>query len=245
MSKELFENIKNSIHPSDELVEKTITRLKNKKEERSLRFRTLATCVIIACLITSTLVIYNRTESDKLDTTIYNSDDAQPVVKRVCCDSVIDVYNPNKVVGFADYVFVGYVNEQTGTEYKGSRKDRPYTNYSITIIKNIKGTLKQDEPISVQKHGGLSKDKSVILLAPDDELPKKEILYIFTGLAQTDGSLLIYGSNSNIALESNINKENLDVSEIVKIYENAFANQIDYERQRFISIYDDSSSESK
>lgn len=123
----------------------------------------------------------------------------------------INVDNSKEVVGFADYVFVGFVEEMTGTDYKfpvtketedGPKELKsPYTNYSIKVLDNIKGNLKKDVSIPLQKSGGLSEDKSTYFLFEDDSLPQKGKVYVFTATAEQDGSLLVSGPNSNIEVK--------------------------------------------
>ncbi len=252
MNNQIFQKIKESIRPSEELVTSTITRINNQKKERTFRFRTLATCSVLICLVISTLVIssLNSNKATKnIPKTVAGSDissiDFKSLpIQKTKGDFIIDVYNPNEFVGFADYVFIGYVNELVSTEYinkyvrKGKNYSTPITNYSITVMKNIKGSLKTEESIIVQKHGGIYEDKSAIQLWEDDQLPEKGKMYVFIGITQSDSRLLISGPNSNIALEPNINKENLDNSEIVKLYVNAYNNQIEYDKDRVKCIYD-------
>ncbi|MBJ6361400.1 hypothetical protein ACFOQM_08880 [Paenibacillus sp. GCM10012307] len=81
---------------------------------------------------------------------------------------VYDVNNKNEAVGIVDYVFVGKVVRNGGTIYKnivtmenenGKPKEvgTPYTKYSIQVIENIKGKLKNS--VDVLKHGGVSQDR--------------------------------------------------------------------------------------
>ncbi|OGO88071.1 MAG: hypothetical protein A2Y15_04030 [Clostridiales bacterium GWF2_36_10] len=258
MKNELFEKIKESIHPSDELVSSTKTRVNNQKHVNLLHFRTVAIFILLICLITGALVVsslnFDKASNNNQNTVVISSEtnsvDLKSIpIQRARGDFIIDVYNPNEFVGFADYVFIGYVNELVSTEYynpyerKGKKYSTPITNYSITVVKNIKGNLKSNEPIIVQKHGGVYEDKSAIELWEDDELPEKGKMYVFIGITQGNSCLLISGPNSNIPLESNINRSNINDSKIVKQYDEAFINQIVYERTRLKSIYDEPSSE--
>ncbi len=167
----------------------------------------------------------------------------------------IDVYDQSALVGDADYVFAGRVEEQTDTEYKfsvvGETSDgpvelsSPYTNYSVTVLKNIKGELIQDSAIPVQKAGGLEKDKSTSFVYEDDVLPEAGEIYVFFAYAQPDGSLLVSGPNSNIPLEITTNKKiNINIDSALNKTEeykdvlSALENQKTTDRQRFVSDYD-------
>lgn len=121
-----------------------------------------------------------------------------------------DVNDLNQFVGSADNVFVGYVEKIEGTEYKfpttietetGSKTiSTPHTNYSITVIDNLKGELKKDQPIPLQKAGGISEDGSIQVIFENDILPEEGKYYIFSTLNQPDGSILAGGTNTTIPL---------------------------------------------
>lgn len=169
----------------------------------------------------------------------------------------IDVNNVNAVVGDVDNVFVGYVEKLEGTEYKypatvetetGTKVvSSPYTNYSITVIDNIKGDLKKNEPIPIQKSGGISEDQDVYFLYEGDSLPVEGKYYIFNTYSQPDGSILVSGPNSNIELNvdpvSRLKSMNTDTkSEIIsseeyKKYAEAVENEVESDRERFESNY--------
>lgn len=245
MSKEIFENIKKSVHPTDELVTSFKVRINKQNHIKSIQFHPVVTCVILISLIFSTFVIINH----------FNNN-AEPVIERISGSCTIDVYNPKAVVGDVDYVFVGYVNEKNDTVYR-FQKDDPYTNYSVIILENIKGNLVKDEPISIQKYGGISKDGDCILLAEDDYLPEQGKIYIFTVRVQDDGCLLVSGPNSSIVLEDVINQkidvntdnygiteDILNSSKLVSTYKDAVVNQIKSNRQNKKSILEISSDES-
>ncbi|MDQ0048594.1 hypothetical protein J2T18_002894 [Paenibacillus polymyxa] len=173
----------------------------------------------------------------------------------------INVDNPKEVVGFADYVFVGFVEGMTGTDYKfpvtketedGPKELKsPYTNYSIKVLDNIKGNLKKDVSIPLQKSGGLSEDKSTYFLFEDDSLPQKGKVYVFTATAEQDGSLLVSGPNSNIEVKTDFFSKNsiqklseesianeLAKTEEYKTYQDAYKNEIVKDRKRFTSKYE-------
>lgn len=168
-------------------------------------------------------------------------------------DFVISPYIPNLVVGYADYVFVGYVDKFVDTEYNDGV---PYTNYKVIVLKNIKGELIKNVPIDIQKFGGVEEDGKSITLFKDDLMPEEGKAYIFIAYVEKDGVVHTEGPNSNILLETAINEtvdtskadfgisdSLLDTSDIIKKYENAVANQITYNRERYKSIYENSSSE--
>lgn len=125
----------------------------------------------------------------------------------------IDIYSYPELAGDADYIFVGEVLEMVSVDYRnpveGENEDgskriitSPYTNYSVQVTENLKGTLNQSEPIMITKRGGLSDDGETIELFEEDVLPTAGNSYIFFVYAQDDGSNLVSGPNSSIPLEN-------------------------------------------
>lgn len=167
----------------------------------------------------------------------------------------INMDDPRETVGDADYVFLARVDEKGDTVYKntvqietekGTKEiSTPYTNYKVTVLKNIKGNLQTDQSIPVQKVGGIDKQGDSIVTFEDDTLPEVNKTYVFLAYAQDDGSLLISGPHSN-TLVSNIGKavtsktvkSYADKSDVVSYYEKALKNQITTDRKRSISKYD-------
>jgi hypothetical protein len=160
----------------------------------------------------------------------------------------IDVHDLSQVVGDADYVFVAKVNDEIETIYKDTvtieTKDGdkevsdPYTKYSITVIDNIKGKLKKNKEFDILKAGGISEDKKSIILYEDDELFKEDNYYIMSVYAQPDGSLLVSGPNSSLAL-ANTSKAEIVSSEEYKKYKKAFENEKVSDRLRFKSSHEE------
>lgn len=160
----------------------------------------------------------------------------------------IDVHDLNQVVGDADYVFVAKVNDEVETLYKDTvtieTKDGtkevsdPYTNYSITVIDNIKGKLKKNNEFDILKAGGISEDKKSIVLYQDDALFKVGKYHIMSAYAQPDGSLLVSGPNSSLFLNET-NKEQIVSLEEYKKYKKAFEGQVATDRERFKSSHEE------
>ena len=115
---------------------------------------------------------------------------------------IINVYDLREMAAFSDYVFVGEVLKNEGYKYWHTN---PYTNYTVRVLENIKGNLIMDKEIPIVKQGGLSKDGSYYEIFEDDELPVEKGTYIFYADAQTDGSLLISGPNSNLKIDAPAN----------------------------------------
>ncbi|MFC5528156.1 hypothetical protein [Cohnella yongneupensis] len=154
----------------------------------------------------------------------------------------VDVNDPKAVIGDADYVFVGHVEELVDTVYKNAVKvgskeiSDPYTNYTITVIENIKGKLKKNNAIPIQQAGGLSKDGSKYILYENDTLLEKGKYYVIAAYAQPDGSLLIAGPNSSVLISAQSKNDVVSTNEY-KEYKKAFENEIKTDRKRFASIH--------
>lgn len=167
----------------------------------------------------------------------------------------IDINNINELVGDADYVFAGKVVSLEGYEYKfpvivenedGNEIEQslPYTNYTVKVLKNIKGDLITDNSIPIQKAGGLSQDGSQYVVYEEDELPEVGSSYIFMAYVQEDGSILATGPKSNEKINMMV-KANGFTSEdsILKSDEylktvDAMKNQVETDRERFKASYE-------
>lgn len=167
---------------------------------------------------------------------------------------IIDVDNPEEVVGVSDYVFAGCIEEKLDTIYinPDTKDGRPATIYNITVMKNIKGNLEQGASIEVKKIGGIAKDKTYIALDEGDILPQEGRLYIFSAIVSEKGELVCSMPNSCVPVDVDTNissykdiGNNFDNDEIVKLdifkkYEKSYKNEIKFKRERYIFKYDKS-----
>ena len=122
----------------------------------------------------------------------------------------INVNNYEELVGAADYVFLGRVLENMGETYENESiiefddgnvvLSDPYTNYSVEVLNNIKGTL--GSKVELKKYGGLDQSRECYIIMNDDFLPVEGATYIFIAYAQDDGSLHVCGENSTIIYNS-------------------------------------------
>ncbi len=166
---------------------------------------------------------------------------------------VINVDNRSELTGDADYVFVGKVISMNDTIYKdpvAGEDERgkpielasPYTNYTVNVLKNIKGELVTDKDIPIQKSGGIAEDQSQYFLYEKDQLPVEGNVYIFYSYAQPDGSLLVSGPNSNRkidSLEKNLNSSSdIEETEEYKEAVEGYKTQVVRDRERNTSSYD-------
>lgn len=164
----------------------------------------------------------------------------------------IDPYSYAELAGDADYVIIGKVLEETKTEYlfpvEKENEDGsvtvstiPYTNFSVQVVENIKGSLNQAEPIIIRKCGGVTENGDCISLYENDILPVPENTYVFYIYAQADGTNVVEGPNSTILLEGTndgistrtaANETETDILEQIK---QGVENQIVTDRQRSVS----------
>lgn len=162
----------------------------------------------------------------------------------------IDVHSYEALAGNADYVMIGKVVDELGVDYKwpvmkenedGTQTEltKPYTKYSVEVIENLKGELSQEEPITISKDGGITKDGKFCDLYESDVLPVNGNEYVFYIYAQEDGRNLVSGPNSSIPLSDNrkelstiSEKARLDRESILEKVRNGVANQIETDREK-------------
>lgn len=156
--------------------------------------------------------------------------------------SVINENNQSELCGLVDYVFVAKVEEVTGVEYmnpitleteKGSKIiSTPVTEYKITVLDNVKGTLKKNTPISIFKEGGISEDGKSYILFENDFLPQKGDCCIFFASAQKDGWIGVSGGTSNVLISKEFLK-NIKASKEYKILIESYKKEIKFDRIRY------------
>ena len=145
------------------------------------------------------------------------------------CTYAINYDDLNQVVGDADYVFTGTVQQKLDTEYENSSmKNFPYTSFQVTVRENIKGELVTSSPIVLRKAGGLSKDGKEVILYDEDTMPEVGETYVFFAYAQSDGSLLVAGPVSNVKTTTGSNNTEI---------KDAYQNQVVSNRARSVSEY--------
>lgn len=141
----------------------------------------------------------------------------------------IDETNMYEYVGAVDYVFVGTVSEVKNNliDEKG---DSDISTYKIQVEKNIKGELVDE--IIAKKHGGISKDGTMLLYFSDKRkdsgLPVEGKTYIFMAYGQNNGELLL----------SEFLDEREYSEDLLEEYQDYYANEIPNNRSRFTSKYD-------
>ena len=136
--------------------------------------------------------------------------------------------NPYYQVGFADYVFIGKVNTEIERTFSDDGSAR--TIYEIEVTENLKGNLQN--LIKVTYPGGYDEEGTLILhkgdYITDEELPKIGDSYIFVGIGQPNGTILLQDLYADIPYTEE-NKEK---------YLEYINNQENVNRERFKSIYE-------
>lgn len=169
---------------------------------------------------------------------------------------LFDISDKQKMVGFADYVFVARIDEMVGTTYKdvveleaGRITATPFTNYKIAVLQNIKGELSVNESIPFRKLGGVDYTQKYVTLFDDDSLLEVGKTYLIVAYASKDGDIYASGPNTTILIsdkaetvKSNKAKANdkNEYSAVIDSYVEAYKNQeITIEPyERFVSVDD-------
>ena len=200
-----------------------------------------ALCIIIVLALAvggmaAGVSVYRKQKLNKIESTVYPLTVDVDTLDREEFSGcyAFDIFDLKKFVGFVDYVFVGRVEKLIGTSYRdviymddGRISAIPYTNYMVTVVRNIKGKLQTGKPIPLAKHGGVSYDNKSLVIASGDSLPQEGGYYIFSGYADENGELYIVDPNSSVALDTSVaaakNSEKLDSA--IKEYVDAAKNQ--------------------
>lgn len=197
-------------------------------------------------------LINGNINNDKIQSKDFSDIDISDLpVSQIKGDFLYDINSLEEAVGIVDYVFLGKVESNSGTDYEdvvtaedadGNLKNMgtPYTNYSVSVLENIKGNLRSDIAIQLKKHGGITSDQKEIFVFEKDFLPEVGKKYIFLVYAQPDGSLLVSGPNSNVSIENKMQMRSRTNQNILDEYKEAAKNEvIPAERERFISKYEE------
>ena len=166
-----------------------------------------------------------------------------------------DTSIPERAVGISDYVFVAKIDGIARTEYRNpttvetglsssETRTTPYTVYNIEVIKNIKGELITSEPIEYMQYGGINEDGETYTFMEGTgllETGKYYILMVDT-FEGNGGIIEVTEPNRRILLDDVENDEDVENSELVKRYEEAYKNEYipegTEEETRYVSKYD-------
>ena len=163
--------------------------------------KALCIIIIIALAIGGTVAgvgVYRKQKINTIESTVYPlTVDVNTLERKEFSGSyAFDIFKLEKFIGFVDYVFVGRVDKLIGTSYRdviymddGRISAIPYTNYMVTVVRNIKGELQTGKSIPLAKHGGVSYDNKSLVIGNGDSLPQEGGYYIFSGYADKNGEL--------------------------------------------------------
>ena len=166
-----------------------------------------------------------------------------------------DTSIPEQAVGISDYVFVAKVNGIARTDYidtgtvelkltGNQKKLSPYTVYNVDVVKNIKGELITSEPIEYMQYGGINEDgKGYTYIPETDFLEVGKYYLLLVNTFRADGGILETSDKNRIILLDDVESdEEVENSELVKKYEEAYKNEYIPEgaenETRYISKYD-------
>lgn len=138
-------------------------------------------------------------------------------------------------------MFVATINSYDNTNYEiqevtenGENISIPYTNYSITVLENIKGNLKTNEHIPLQKYGGIREDGKKYILYENDFLPEEGKTYIFLAFSTKNGGLLLNGPTSNVLIldAQTLKSDDIKKTSFYLQYVKAYENEVDFSKER-------------
>lgn len=160
------------------------------------------------------------------------------IVVFTCCmysTYVIDVKGLNitdadNYIAYSDYVFVGEVLEVGETGSANSEPSKiPYTNITIKVEENLKGTLVDE--VKIKKIGGESqKTKLKYVIKSNgkkDVFPKVGEKYIFITSCEQDGTIISQFDGSLL-----LTKENYS------LVKNSIDKDVEFIKERYTSEYD-------
>jgi len=116
---------------------------------------------------------------------------------------VIDPSDDSKLVGWAENVFIGKVNSQTGNK---TRIGTPETQFSVEVLDNIKGKL--DGTITVNQQGGIEQGK--LYLFENDKMLEVGKTYLFiTRYSKEENWHTLVPSYGDILIQDEMQKKSL------------------------------------
>ena len=220
-------------------------------KKNKIIFISIATILVLAIATVTIMQIYYRKGIEQSSQEFYNG---LPVnISRATY--MYDTSTPEQAIGISDYVFVAKVNEIIRTEHRNpitvetglfssETITTPYTFYSIDVVKNIKGELITSEPIEYMQYGGINEDGESYTFMEGTELLETGKYYLIMAdtFGEDGGEINVTEPNRRVLLEDVNSAEDIENSEIVKKYEEAYKNEIIPEgfntNDRYISKYD-------
>lgn len=186
--------------------------------------------IVLSCILAALLILFTAWFNYKPTKTSYFVG---------CVESSININNLQEVIGIADYVFVGYVEEVYDYNHDRFFHDFPavvdyyggaFTECKVTVVKSIKGNIEPGSMLSYYKVGGVSWLRTSIYLPVEegkiDYYPEVGKYYIFRGGTHADGTITGGGTYSTDLLEDGIDSTNYEQSAVYQEWVYAYENQI-------------------
>lgn len=155
--------------------------------------------------------------------------------------NVINIKNPKEVVGFGDYVFVARIDEEIKNVHSSAEDldpGIPMTTYSITVIDNLKGKIKKNTPVELNKIGGISSSSNMVTLLEGDTMLEEDKYYILVAAGNDDGSIVQAAATGAVKLDVT-SKEEIMSSQAYKDYKKYIKEEVKYQRPRYKSKYEE------
>jgi len=147
-----------------------------------------------------------------------NQPPENPVIRTVQTSHAFDVTDPQRLVGWADNVFIGKVIKMSGTSEERGMLE---TQFKVEVAESIKGELQGE--VTVNQQGGYEGKK--LILVENDQLLKEGESYLFISRKNEEHDfhtvVPVYG---DILINSEAHKE-----ELLTKYEKAYQEEIPFE----------------
>lgn len=141
-----------------------------------------------------------------------------PVIQTLQASYAFDVTDPQRLVGWADHVFIGKVVEMSGTSDEYGMLE---TQFKVEVAENIKGELQGQ--VMVNQQGGYEGEN--LILVENDQLLKEGESYLFISKKNEEQDwhtiVSVYG---DIPINSEAHKE-----ELISKYKKAYQEEIPFE----------------
>lgn len=141
-----------------------------------------------------------------------------PVIQTVQTSHAFDVTDPQRLVGWAENVFIGKVIKMSGTSEERGMLE---TLFKVEVAENIKGELQGE--VTVSQQGGYEGNN--LILVENDQLLKEGESYLFVSRKDEEHDwhtvVPVYG---DILISSESHKE-----ELLTKYEKAYQEEIPFE----------------
>jgi hypothetical protein len=177
---------------------------------------------------------------------------------------VYDTSDPVSATAVSGYLFVAKVNKITDYHANKLLRKFPafieedleklkggYSEFEVSIVKNIKGDLPEGEDIQIYSGDGYDTTLTYITQSGDHGLPVVGNTYLFRCVATSDNNLVVLADNGQTLLDGEVNAENVEAFEVVRTYEDAAIEaqdekkvpqnvlKLNEDRDVFMSKYDD------